>query len=530
MGLSALLCVLARGWSGRLCVPGAPDAALSATARPTSAAEGAGVKLPRPGNNARRHRMESTKERRFNGAGPGDASSVPPALTSEVNPAVERERAPANQTPDVQPPSRDGALGSLTGYSRNSQKQGTPAPEPQADNDRPRDADRFLIAAEREITPRDENRQLSLAKRYELRTKTRDKSLVARIRKCGTRIYDDPTICTRELGNGDRTAHWCGVIQCQRAGCPWCGGKKADKFGKQALRVLNQAGTVEGGRQIVQHVISTVPHLLSDPLEVVYDRLLDGVAALSKHRLMQRVTFTMRAAEFTWGPEYGWHAHAHSVWGLDPEWWRKYAMRLELAYPGAMSRFERGPKRPPLLKAEKQLLSKVWAENTGADLEHGLKFGAAFDCRFEWGRERAARYISKLGHELRGTGKKTKNFSLAEIFERAAKGDPLFVRLMREYQQATTGRRLYQIDKRAKKLHDASEPLPEEIILKEWVTVVDRAEFSGLSRIERFGRDRLAVYWPIDAAATARGDPAVDIQQTIDSLLRAFDADVRPAA
>ena len=49
-------------------------------------------------------------------------------------------------------------------------------------------------------------------------------------------------------------------------------------------------------------------------------------------------------------------------------------------------------------------------------------------------------------------------------------------------------------------------------------------EFSGLSRAERHGRVWDAVYLPLEVAATVQGDPALAIDETIDSLLSAYDS------
>jgi hypothetical protein len=73
------------------------------------------------------------------------------------------------------------------------------------------------------------------------------------------------------------------------------------------------------------------------------------------------------------------------------------------------------------------------------------------------------------------------------------------------------------------RLHDAAPELPEQTIVNEWRTSVFREEFSGLSRAERHHRIWDAVYQPLEAAATARGDPADHILETIDELLRIYD-------
>jgi hypothetical protein len=118
------------------------------------------------------------------------------------------------------------------------------------------------------------------------------------------------------------------------------------------------------------------------------------------------------------------------------------------------------------------------------------------------------------------------HFTLGEVYGRAAAGDERFRGLVREYQEATHARRIYQFDKRAKVIHDNAPELPETKVLREWRTSIDRLEFAGLSRAERWGGEPLACYLPLEAAAAGRGDPSEVVWDVVGTILR--ECDTRP--
>ena len=390
-------------------------------------------------------------------------------------------------------------LGSYTGYCPQTEKTALVAIVP---NDRPWERVNAFCAR--------------LEKGHELRAQLRKHAINPRIAICGTRVFGDPTIVTRDMSTGDRRAHYTGVILCNRTGCPVCCEVKARRFEEQVLRMLGAGATtkfktieVDGEKDSIvclngqwQHVICTVAHTAGDSWASIYDRLLDGLRELSKgvagKVMFHLVNATARGTETTYSFDNGWHPHFHILWHVSR----------------------------PLLEAEKALIKDYWARRTGAHPEHGLKFGRLFDCTASVDDPReAARYVAKLGHEISGGYKHPLpgHFLLAEVFDRAAQGDRHFIGLVQEYQQATHGRRLWQLDRRATRLRDHSPELPELIISAEYVTTIDRLEFSGLSRIERSGLDRLAVYWPLEAAIMTRGDPAAAIGETVTALLQQFD-------
>lgn len=363
------------------------------------------------------------------------------------------------------------ALGRLTGNYPDSRKQASPA-SPPADR-----LDRFWCL-------------------NDIRTRVRKHAVTQRIAMCGTIVYTDPHIVTQELASGERRVHWSGVMLCQRAGCPVCATTAAGKFREKVERTLRGAGG------LWQHVIITVPHQRGDSWRATYNRVLAGLQELSKGLagsvVMPLVEATIRAAETTVSERSGWHPHCHLMWKL----------------------------KRPLLLAEQEILQKQWADRTGASPEHGLRLGASFDCSDGAGARAAANYVGKLAQEMSGGHKHAhpEHWTLGEVYSRAADGDARSIAWVREYQEQTKGRRLYQFDARAKALHDAAPELPELQVVQEWHTLVDRAEFSGLSRAERYLREPAALWLPLEVAARSRGDPADAIADTITSLLQAFDS------
>lgn len=392
-------------------------------------------------------------------AGQIDPEMVPPSV---------QELRSGCMGPPVELDREDGTLGRITGYCPD---RINPAPScgPVADTERL-------------------NR---LSSSYELRARLRSHAADARIAKCGSVVYTDPTLITDEMEDGSREARWSGIVLCNRAGCPVCGAAKAKRFRESVLRTLSSGG-------LWQHVILTVPHTPGEEWSEVYERLLNGVRASTKgltgRVVMEEVDASIRATESTWSTRSGWHVHLHVLWKL----------------------------RRPLLDEERAIMARQWSETTGAHPVHGCMFGLAFNCVLEQKRRQAASYISKIASEMSGCGKSAhpEHWTLGELYHRACE-DETFVPLVQEYQMATKGRRLYQLDRRAQALHDTAPELPERVVVRSWITVVDRVEFRGLSQRERFGGDVLATYLPLEVAIRARGDPRDQIEDTIYGLLSA---------
>lgn len=321
---------------------------------------------------------------------------------------------------------------------------------------------------------------------FELRNRLRPIAVSPRIAICGSRIYTDPQVITDELADGTRIARWTGVVLCNRAGCPVCGPAKARRFREHVLRAL-------GGGGLWQHVIFTVPHHAGESWAAVYERAMEGLRSNTKGlagRVLRDVVLgTIRATETTWG-ENGWHVHFHVLWHL----------------------------RRPLLLEETRIIRRQWRARTGATIRRGVRFGATFEG--ERDRQQAAHYLSKIALEMSGAAKipGKDNRTLGDVYRDAANGSERAIQLVQQYQRQTKGRRLYQLDRRAQQWHDAAPELPELAVVRTWTTIVDRAEFSALARLER-SSEALAVYLPLEVAIRSRGDPRDEVEDCIYSLL-----------
>jgi hypothetical protein len=322
-----------------------------------------------------------------------------------------------------------------------------------------------------------------LGSSFELRARLRRHAVSPRIAKCGRVVHTDPSVVTEVYASGERRARWTGLVTCQRAGCPVCEAARARKLGRAVRRVVAAGGTWT-------HVALTVPHAAADRWSAVFDRLLSGLRGLSHGAagriLRSLVDATVRATESTWGERHGWHVHFHVLWNV----------------------------RRPLTDGERETIARAWSDLTGASLEHGCRFGRTYVAREH---DQAAEYVDKLAREIEGSSKHahSEHWTLGELFWRAARGER--VDLLQDYQTETRGRRLYQLDRRARRMHDAAPELPETRVVERWITPLERHTFSDLSRAE--WRDPSAVYLPLEVAITMTGDPSDAIEEAVFELV-----------
>lgn len=356
---------------------------------------------------------------------------------------------------------RGGALGSLPGYGPDAGK-----PAATVVPTKPSKLDRLLSS-------------------FRVRALLRRHATSPRIAKCGKVVHEDPTVVTQLLATGERQARWTGVVTCQRTGCPVCEAAKARKLGKVVRRLLGGGGTW-------QHVALTVPHTAGESWGRVYQRLLDGIRGLSHGRagrmLRPLLLATVRATETTFSHRHGWHVHAHMLWRV----------------------------RRVLTEEEEQVLAAAWSELTGAHPEYGTHIGRTY---YAHTAGDGADYLAKLALEIAGAGKvgHGEHWTLGDLYQRAARGER--VDLIQHYQTETRGKRLYQLDRRAKALHDEAPELADQVVVETWVTPIERHHFSALSRAE-YG-DPLACYLPLEVAIRARGDPSNDLEDTVFSMILA---------
>lgn len=336
------------------------------------------------------------------------------------------------------------------------------------------------------------SREERLLSGFWVRARLRKSATCNRIAKCGRVVHTDPAVVTELTADGERQARWTGVVTCQRTGCPVCEAAKARKLGRTVRRLLGSGGTW-------QHVALTVPHVAGEAWGTVYQRAADGVRGLSHGRvgrvLRPLLLATVRATETTWSERSGWHVHFHVLWKL----------------------------ARPLDDDERATIAAAWAELTEASAEHGVRFGRTYNAG---NAGEAAAYLEKMALEIAGAGKSAhgEHWTLGELYQRAAKGDR--VDLVQHYQRETRGRRIYQLDRRAKALHDAAPEPAGQVIVETWVTPIERRHFSALSRAEC--SDPLAMYLPLEIAIRCRGDPGNDVEDQVFESIRLPDMAEKP--
>lgn len=328
----------------------------------------------------------------------------------------------------------------------------------------------------------------ALSYAYELRSLLRPLQESFRVRFCGCgTVSGDPELVVREFGKaGERRAHWKGIMLCQRQyACPVCATRR------QAERLSEVDAMMRADRNArYQMVTLTLRHHLGQSLASLLVLLFAAwrrVRATRRVReiFSRRVNATARSLEVTFGFRNGWHPHIHlllqtSEWTAEEQ--ATLAEEWERALPGMT---ERG-------------VAVVWS--TPMTASHA-------------GR---ARYIAKLAGELAGIAKQPKrgNVGVWEL-ARAALHDAGARALWREYVTAMRGRRVLELDERAKAL--AKVGAETSTPTSEWIIPLVHEEYRALAALEkRFPR----VLWQVlEAARTAGADPPGVARALIDKLL-----------
>jgi hypothetical protein len=249
-----------------------------------------------------------------------------------------------------------------------------------------------------------------------------------------------------------------------------------------------------GGRW--QMVTLTLKHHRGETLAELLDALLKAWRGVRRQRLMRdifdaRVTATARAVEATGGWEEdgnGWHPHIHLLLRTT-EWSER----------------------------DRAVLEWLWAKALGARAGYaGIAVHWSTPIE-EWESNRA-RYLAKLGAEVAGIGKRawgTHHGRLgpwqiaeaalypAEMTDEQRERCDFYASKWREYQQALRGRRLLELDERAKAFAVAAEVTLE--VKTEWLVTFHREEFQALAAFERV--EPRALWFMVEAALTAGPDP-----------------------
>lgn len=292
-----------------------------------------------------------------------------------------------------------------------------------------------------------------------------------------------PGVDVRRDGSA-KHATFVGVLQCGHIWtCPTCSrrlrAERADRirraveYGKGSWRMLTVT-VRHGPRGKLAHVLGG--------LSRAWRRTRQGGAI--QRIWSEGVTASVRATEITYGAN-GWHPHVHVLLRTN-EWGAEEQAALFARWQRSVDR-ELGAEFLP-------------------DARHGLR----------WSREAdggCAAYLAKVGLELAGVGKEGRNGSLSawELARRAAEEkDPKSLALWTEFQAATKGRRMIELDDRAQRFAEGLEggvdiPRDEENRVPEPRAFVELwpEEVRALRRAERRGKTP----WDLLRAIEASRDP-----------------------
>lgn len=316
---------------------------------------------------------------------------------------------------------------------------------------------------------------------YELRAMLRPLAASRRVRDCGLKVIGDPEI--RVQGEGEaRSAYWCGVLQCGRQhACPACALRRAAKRAAEIARVI-----ASGGRW--QMVTLTLRHHDGQRLATLLDALLAAWRRVRSGRAVReifdrRVTASARAIEVTRGSHHGWHPHIHLL--LETTQWSA---------------------------AERRTLLDAWLRAVDGDPRWAVKWSK---CLHSGDR---SDYLSKMGAEValsclkRGKLGSRSPWALAVDAlesEEGSRDRALWV----EYQLAMKGRRMLELDERAKaragEEAERGEPIRIRIYKEEFLALVLRELAKPATMHE------------VLEATAKPGDPEVNARASIARLLAA---------
>lgn len=326
----------------------------------------------------------------------------------------------------------------------------------------------------------------ALASAYELRSLLRPAQASFRVRFCGLgTVSGDPEIVVREYGKaGERRAHWRGVMLCGRQyACPVCASRRAAERREELAAMLRADLNARW-----QMATFTLRHHAGEGLRGLTDRLLAAwrrVRATRRVRdiFTRRVNATARGLEVTAGAN-GWHPHIHL----------------------AMQTSEWTP-------AEQATLAEEWSRALPGRTESDVAIVWS-KARFGW--QGGLAYIGKLTGELTSVTKKAKRGnSTSWELARAGVTNPASAARWREYVEAMRGRRILELDERAKTLAVVGAQTREA--RQEWIVPLYREEYRALAACEK--REPAILWRVLEAARTAGADPPAAARAEIDRIL-----------
>lgn len=282
---------------------------------------------------------------------------------------------------------------------------------------------------------------------------------------------------------GKRDAFWTGMLACGcQHSCPVCAQRRA---AERAAELDCMFRADDGARW--QMVTLTLRHSSLIPLVVLLVKLFAAWRKVRSTRVVReimtrRVRASARSLEVKFSWKNGWHPHFHILWHTS-EW----------------------------TAHERRLLLREWARAVGERKTVRFLIRWSTPIR-EWSRERA-RYLSKLGAEVAGIGKDDAGEHLSPFHLAAAMldGDENAAERWSEYQRAMKGRRILELDERAKALACAGFEAHEPD--QTWTITFYGEEIRALASVERHNP---TILWDIlNAGINSTGPPAA-----IDAFLR----------
>lgn len=338
---------------------------------------------------------------------------------------------------------------------------------------------------------------------YSLRAELRRVTESDRERQCGLTSCrcDGPGI--EALGRpGAWDSRWIGVMTCGHIWtCPVCSRKlRTVRLAKLTHAIRMAGGTWQMLTLTVRHRDGMPLRSLHGGLMAAWRRARQGGATQRIWR--ERVTASARATEITRSSN-GWHPHLHVL------------VRTE-----------------GFTEAERDVLLERWLLCVERELgpacvpsrEHAIRWSTPIDVCSATEADRAS-YLAKLGLELAGP-KAGRSGSLSpwQIAKAAARGDERSRDLWREFQKATRGRRMLELDDRASRwskrpdpdaLLDGREPAEKTRV----VVPVDVLEMRALKVYER--RDP-GILGAILESVRGTPNPEATVKRWLDLVTRAL--------
>lgn len=229
-------------------------------------------------------------------------------------------------------------------------------------------------------------------------------------------------------------------------------------------------------------VTITTRHRRGDELRPLSDGLMRAWRKTRTTRAVREcfdryVTASARGFEVTWSARNGWHPHIHLVL-RSREWSDEDQRTLETEWLA----------RAPGLRG----VAVHWSDTP-------------------------LTYLSKLGAEVSNLSKLPKRDEHFNAWQlaRSALTDARMRPLWAEYQRAMHGRRILELDERAKRIAESAPP--PDPYAREWTLPLVSEEYNALASLE--ARDPLSLWLALDGVCVPESDPDHELRVYLDDRL-----------